>query len=73
MDPTAREPYLIFPENDYYNQIYYENERSLRGKLDLAKKYHLAGVALWALGYEDGTMLRPLTEYKNSFEFPLTH
>ncbi len=65
-DPVAREPYLIYPENEYYNQIYFENEASMKEKVALAKKYHLGGIALWALGYEDNTMLRPLTQYKNT-------
>lgn len=67
MDPVSREPYLIYPENDYYKQAYYENEESLAGKLALARKYRLGGVALWALGYEDDRMLAPLESYKKSF------
>jgi spore germination protein YaaH len=51
-----------------YSQIYYEDETSLKEKLALAGKYHLGGVALWALGYEDNTMLRPLTNYKNTLD-----
>lgn len=65
-DPVAREPYLIYPEQDYYNQIYFENESSMKEKINLAKTYQLGGIALWALGYEDATMLRPLTDYKNT-------
>ncbi len=66
--PLSKEPYLIFPANDYFNQIYYENEASMKEKVALAGKYHLGGVALWALGYEDSTMLRPLTTYKNTLD-----
>lgn len=68
IDLVSKEPYLIFPENDYFNQIYYENEASMKEKIALAQKYHLGGVALWALGYEDATMLRPLTNYKNTLD-----
>lgn len=67
-DQVAREPYVIYPENDYYNQIYFENEASLKEKIAMAQKYHLGGVALWALGYEDSTMLNPLTNYKNTLD-----
>lgn len=67
-DAVAREPYLIYPENDYFNQIYFENETSMKEKIALAQKYHLGGVALWALGYEDSTMLNPLTSYKNTLD-----
>ena len=68
LDPVAREPYLIYPENDYFNQIYFENEASVGEKIAMAQKYHLGGVALWALGYEDSTMLTPLTNYKNTLD-----
>jgi spore germination protein YaaH len=64
VDATGGEPYVIFPDGDVYHQIYYENIQSLAAKLDLAKKYHLGGTALWALGYESDTMLSPLEEYK---------
>jgi len=68
LDQVAREPYVIYPENDYYNEIYYENEASMKEKLSMAQKYHLGGVALWALGYEDNTILNPLTNYKNTLD-----
>ena len=32
--------------------LYYENSRSLSYKLDLVNQLDLAGVAIWALGYE---------------------
>lgn len=68
-DPVAKEPYLIFPEGDYFKQTFYENEQSLQEKITLAKKYQLEGVALWALGYENESILAPLSAYKQSFEF----
>lgn len=67
-DPVAKEPYIVIPENDYYNQIYFENEASMKEKIKMAQTYHLGGVAFWALGYEDDTMLRPFTTYKNSLD-----
>jgi len=66
IDPVSREPYVIYPEGDYYNELYYEDESSMKEKIALAQKYNLGGVALWALGYEDDTMLKPLMTYKNS-------
>jgi spore germination protein len=68
IDQVAKEPYLIYQENDYFNQIYFENEVSMREKIAMAQKYHLGGVALWALGYEDSTMLNPLASYKNTLD-----
>lgn len=67
-DPVAKEPYVIFPKNDYFNEIYFENADSMKTKIAMAQKYRLAGVALWALGYEDSTMLAPFTDYKNSLD-----
>jgi spore germination protein len=67
VDQTGQEPYVIFPMGDVYHQIYYENIKSLAAKLNLAKKYQLGGVALWALGYESDTMLTPLSDYKKSW------
>lgn len=32
--------------------VYFENERSLQYKIDFAKQLDLAGIAIWALGYE---------------------
>jgi spore germination protein YaaH len=65
-DPIAREPYVIYPEGEVYKQAYYENEDAMKEKIKLAQKYNLGGVALWALGYDDATILRPLELYKNS-------
>jgi len=73
LDSVAREPYLISPENDYFNQIYFENEASMKEKIVLAEKYHLGGVALWALGYEDNSILHPLTNYKNTLDLSDIH
>lgn len=67
IDPISKEPYLIYKEGDVYNQIYYEDETSMKEKIKLAKQYNLGGIALWALGYEDDTMLRPLEPYRKSF------
>ena len=67
MDPTARAPFTVFETDEYFNHIYYENEASMQEKIDLAKKYKLGGVALWALGYEDAPTLAPLAAYKRSF------
>ncbi len=67
IDPYSKEPYLIYKDGDVYSQIYYEDETSMKEKIALAKKYSLGGIALWALGYEDDSLLRPLEEYKKSF------
>ncbi len=65
-DPVAGQPFVTVKEEGNYAQIYYENERSLKEKVDLASRYGLGGVALWALGYEDPAMLTPLSLYKTT-------
>lgn len=68
-EKIAQQPYIVFPDNDDYHQIYYEDEKSIQVKLGLAREYQIAGVALWALGYEGENLLNPLKDYKNSFYF----
>ena len=68
-DELAQQPYIVFPDSDGYHQVYYEDEKSIQAKLGLAKEYQIAGVALWALGYEGNNLLDPLKTYKKSFDF----
>lgn len=68
-DELAQQPYIIFQDNDDFHQIYYEDEKSVLQKLKLAKDSNIAGVALWALGYEGQNILNPLKDYKNSLDF----
>lgn len=70
-DQLSQSPYIIYPgvSNDYFHQIYYEDVRSFTKKLELVKKYKLRGVAVWALGYEDNNILKPLIDFKKYFPF----
>lgn len=49
---AALSPYLSYVENGEIFVLYYENSRSISYKLDLVNQLDLAGVAIWALGYE---------------------
>ncbi len=73
-DELASQPYIIFPDEDYFHHIYYENKQSIKEKVKLAEEYKIGGLALWALGYEGDKILEPLKSYKSSFNFdpPLT-
>lgn len=67
-DQVAKEAYVIFPDEsgNYFHQIYYEDDRSIKIKFDLVNKYHLAGVAFWAVGYESNLPLeknKPLSNH----------
>ncbi len=48
-----------------FHQIAIGDKQTMESKVALAKKYKLAGVALWALGYEDSQLLSPLADYKD--------
>lgn len=51
-DELSMTPWLVFEEGGEIHQIYFENEKSLKAKLDLVKQNQLGGVGFWALGYE---------------------
>lgn len=53
-DEVTQTPWLVYTKSGRIQQIYYENERSLRAKVDRVKKYGYGAIAWWALGYEGG-------------------
>lgn len=65
MDSAAVEPYVSYFSQDTNTQhiIFYPDAQSTAAKLHLAERTHLAGVALWALGYEGPTIIKPLSSY----------
>ena len=63
---AALSPFISYLEMGKIYVIYFENSRSLSYKLDLVNQLDLAGVAIWALGYEGDS--RELWEViKNKF------
>jgi hypothetical protein len=55
-DEEAQVPYFTYisTEKGTTRQVYYENKDSLRLKYQLAKDNNLAGIGIWALGYDGG-------------------
>lgn len=55
----------VYYDVEEIHQAYYENEESLRAKLQLAKETEVKGVGFWALGYEgeDTTVWEIVKEY----------
>lgn len=51
-DEEALSPMLTYTDKGKIYQIYYENEVSLGIKYDLVNESGLAGIAIWALGYD---------------------
>jgi spore germination protein YaaH len=49
---SALSPYLSYEEEGETYVVYYENSRSISYKLDFVNQLDLAGIAIWALGYE---------------------
>lgn len=55
-------------EPGVYN-IYYENENSIRAKLDVVNKYNILGTALWALDNEDSDFWTYYKDALNETEY----
>lgn len=70
-DDLALSPYLTFTKDNRSHVIYYEDQRSLGYKLDLVRDLHMAGVAIWALGYEDDAR-EPWDIIRQKFSLPDT-
>jgi spore germination protein YaaH len=51
-DRNTLTPYGISTESGQTSQIYFENETSIRLKMEFVKSANLGGIAIWALGYE---------------------
>lgn len=49
---AALSPYISYEKGGKIYVVYYENSRSLSYKLDFVNQLDLAGIAIWALGYE---------------------
>ena len=56
--------YLEYTEDGNLHQIWWESSRGMKEKLELAAENHLAGVALWRLGYEEKEFWESITEFK---------
>jgi GH18 family chitinase len=51
-DANAHTPWYRYQSNSTWHQCWYEDEESLGLKLDYVNSTNLAGVGIWALGYE---------------------
>jgi len=64
-DSEALEKYVVYRDvnANSYHQIFYPDKEVMSDKIKFIEKYNLGGIALWALGYEDSTILDPLRNY----------
>lgn len=55
-DELGKTPYFTYisEETGSTRQVYFENDKSLKFKYELIKNKNLAGVGIWALGYDGG-------------------
>lgn len=52
-DSDSLSPYINYQQDGNFYTIYYEDPESIAYKLEYARQLDLAGIAIWALGYED--------------------
>lgn len=51
-DPVAQSPFYRYKdEKGVMHEVWFEDPRSAQSKFDLVKKYNLAGISYWALGF----------------------
>lgn len=51
-DQKAMAPWLVYRQGGAIKQIYFEDEKSLSLKIQLAERLGFSGIGIWALGYE---------------------
>lgn len=70
IETEAKESYLIYKDQETgtYIQYFYPDTKATQAKIDLANKYHLGGIAFWALGYDGETILSPVKAYKDGLK-----
>ena len=52
-DEEFKSPYFQYRDRkNNLHEVWFENSKSLKYKLDLVKKYDLGGISIWKLGYE---------------------
>ncbi|MFS0823233.1 glycosyl hydrolase family 18 protein [Bacillus sp. 1P02SD] len=53
-DSDSQTPHFSYVDNEQHShQVWFEDSKSLRFKLDLVEKYDLKGIGIWRLGLED--------------------
>jgi spore germination protein YaaH len=55
-DELGQVPFFTYtsPETNQTREVYFENDKSLEAKYKLIKENNLAGLGIWALGYDGG-------------------
>lgn len=63
-DPKFQQYKVEYAEGGYRYVFWLENEQTVQGRVDIANKYDLAGVAAWRLGYETRELWNAILQQK---------
>ncbi len=54
-DIHSSTPWYAYQEGEKWRQCWFDNAESLAAKYDMVKALDIAGIGIWALGYDEGT------------------
>ncbi|GAA3406883.1 glycosyl hydrolase family 18 protein [Paenibacillus hodogayensis] len=63
-DATFQQYKVEYAEGGYRYVFWLENEDTVKARVDIAKKYDLAGIAVWRLGYETTDVWKAILQQK---------
>ncbi len=63
-DDTFKQYRVEYQENGYGYVFWLENEATIKARLEIAKRYDLAGVAAWRLGYDTPDLWKMMLQQK---------
>lgn len=74
-EPNSFSSCYIFFQNDNWNQCFIGLDRDLRKKYDIANYRKLAGIGIWALGYDNGypELWQAISDKFSDCYIPLTY
>jgi len=52
-DPVSQSPFITYTQDGHDHVAWHENPESIQARAALVVKYDLAGLSMWALGFED--------------------
>ncbi len=52
-DSSSLSPYFTYFKDGVTHTVWYENSTSISDKLDLVSKYHLGGIGIWRMGFDN--------------------
>jgi GH18 family chitinase len=74
-EPNSFSSCYIFIQNDNWNQCFIGLDRDLRKKYDIVNYRHLAGIGIWALGYDNSypDLWQAISDKFSECYIPLTY